>query len=142
MKRYALFALVMLLATSLGCGNKTPTEPDDSVSVTFSDLTVGTGTTATSGRFLTVNYTGWLQDTTKTDGKGTMFDTSIGKSPYSFFLGFGQVIPGWDLGIPGMKVGGKRLLIVPPALAYGSQTNGPIPGNSTLVFEVELLNVQ
>jgi FKBP-type peptidyl-prolyl cis-trans isomerase FkpA len=91
---------------------------------------------------LTVHYTGWLQDTTKPDNKGTQFDTSVGKNPFSFFLGFSQVIAGWDLGIPGMRVGGKRLLIIPPGLAYGSQGSGPIPGNSTLIFEVELVNVQ
>src|SRR6187200_1438896 len=114
MKRYSLIALVAVLLATAGCGDS-PTDPDDpNFTVELSDLVVGTGTTATAGRFLTVNYTGWLQDTTKPENKGTMFDTSVGKTPYSFFLGFNQVIPGWDLGIPGMRVGGKRLLIVPP----------------------------
>ena len=140
MKRYALLVLLAALVAGVGCGKKAPTEPDDNLSVLLSDLTVGSGTTATAGRYVTVNYTGWLQDTTKTDGKGTQFDAST--TPYSFFLGFGQVIPGWDLGVPGMKVGGKRRLIVPPGLAYGSTTNGPIPGGSTLIFDIELVSVQ
>ncbi len=99
------------------------------------DEAVGTGDTAQAGNVITVNYVGKLQD-------GTVFDTSIGREPYQFTLGMGQVIPGWDQGLQGMKVGGKRLLIVPPSLAYGAQGNGPIPANSTLIFEVTLLSVQ
>lgn len=98
------------------------------------DTTVGTGATAQNGDTVTVNYTGKLDN-------GTVFDTSIGRAPFSFVLGAGQVIPGWDLGLQGMKVGGKRTLIIPPNMAYGSQTVGPIPANSTLTFEVELLSV-
>jgi FKBP-type peptidyl-prolyl cis-trans isomerase len=98
------------------------------------DEVVGTGAEAQSGDTVTVNYTGKLAD-------GTVFDTSIGKTPYSFVLGAGNVISGWDQGLVGMKVGGKRVLIIPPSLAYGSQDYGPIPGNSTLTFEVELVSV-
>jgi len=98
------------------------------------DETVGTGDTAEPGDLVTVNYTGKLQD-------GTVFDTSVGKAPFQFTLGQGQVIPGWDQGLVGMKVGGKRLLIIPPNLGYGSQAVGPIPANATLTFEVELLKV-
>lgn len=93
---------------------------------------VGTGSEARLGDVLTVNYTGKLQD-------GTVFDTSVGKRPIQFVLGSGQVIPGWDQGLLGMKVGGKRLLIVPPDLAYGASGYGPIPPNATLIFEVDLL---
>lgn len=99
------------------------------------DESIGTGAVAQAGSVVTVNYTGKLQD-------GTVFDTSIGRAPFQFTLGAGNVIPGWDIGLQGMKVGGKRLLIIPPGLAYGAQGNGPIPPNSTLVFEVDLLNVQ
>jgi FKBP-type peptidyl-prolyl cis-trans isomerase len=98
------------------------------------DEAVGTGPAAVPGDLVSVNYTGRLQD-------GTVFDTSVGKAPYSFTLGAGQVIAGWDQGIIGMQVGGKRLLLVPPQLAYGSQDYGPIPGNSTLIFEVEVVSI-
>ncbi len=98
------------------------------------DEVVGTGPVAQAGDTVTVNYTGKLAD-------GTVFDTSIGKAPFQFVLGAGNVIPGWDQGLVGMKVGGKRILIIPPNLAYGSQAYGPIPANSTLTFEVDLLNV-
>jgi FKBP-type peptidyl-prolyl cis-trans isomerase FkpA len=98
------------------------------------DEVVGTGVEAQAGDLVTVNYTGKLDN-------GTVFDTSVGRAPFQFTLGAGQVIPGWDQGVAGMKVGGKRVLIIPPSLAYGSQAVGPIPANSTLTFEVELLGV-
>jgi FKBP-type peptidyl-prolyl cis-trans isomerase FkpA len=99
------------------------------------DTQFGTGTDALPGRQVTVNYTGKF-----TDGK--IFDTSVGKAPLTFLLGAGQVIQGWDKGVVGMKVGGKRILTVPPEYGYGANDYGPIPGGSTLVFEIELLNVQ
>lgn len=99
------------------------------------DTVVGTGAEAAAGDTITVNYTGKFQN-------GTVFDTSVGKQPFTFTLGAGQVIRGWDMGVAGMKVGGKRVLVVSPALGYGPNDYGPIPGNSTLVFEVELLKVQ
>lgn len=104
-------------------------------SLVAQDEVVGTGEAAAVGSMVTVNYTGKFQN-------GTVFDTSIGKQPFTFQLGAGQVIAGWDQGLQGMKVGGKRLLIIPPSLGYGPSDYGPIPGNSTLIFEVELLNVQ
>ena len=101
----------------------------------FQDLVVGAGAEAQAGDALTVHYTGWLHD-------GTQFDSSVARDqPYEFTLGIGAVIPGWDLGVQGMTVGGKRKLVIPPALGYGPARNGPIPGNSTLVFDVELLAV-
>lgn len=102
------------------------------------DKTVGTGTTAEPGDTVTVNYVGSLTD-------GTVFDASSkhGTQGFTFTLGAGQVIKGWDQGIVGMKVGGKRELVIPPSLAYGDQAIGNvIPANSTLVFEVDLLSVK
>ncbi len=99
------------------------------------DLTVGEGAEAEYGKLLTVNYTGWLED-------GTEFGTSIGGEPFQFTLGQGEVILGWDQGVLGMKVGGKRKLIIPPDLAYGETGRGDIPPNATLTFEVELLAVE
>ena len=95
----------------------------------------GTGTAAKTGDTVTVNYTGRLVN-------GTVFDSSEGKPPFSFTLGVGQVIPGWDEGLQGMKVGGKRQLVIPPDLAYGSSSVGSIPANSTLIFDVELVDVK
>lgn len=100
------------------------------------DLKPGTGTEAQKGKKITVNYLGTLVD-------GTKFDSSYDRDqPFSFVLGSGQVIAGWDQGLIGMKVGGKRKLIIPPNLGYGNQAVGNIPPNSTLIFEVELLSVE
>jgi FKBP-type peptidyl-prolyl cis-trans isomerase len=111
-------------------------------SLVVQDESLGTGAEAQAGSLVSVDYVGRLQD-------GTVFDTSVGKPPapgcdkgLCFVLGTGQVIPGWDQGLQGMKVGGKRLLIIPPSLAYGAEGIGPIPPNATLIFEVQLLDVQ
>lgn len=107
------------------------------------DTVQGSGTLATSGRTLSVNYTGWLYDATKPDFKGAQFDTSIGKTPFTFRLGAGQVIAGWDQGLPGMRAGGKRTLVIPASLAYGQAGSGTtIPPNAALIFEVDLISVQ
>lgn len=100
------------------------------------DLTVGTGDAATSGATVTVHYEGWLSN-------GTKFDSSRDRNlPYSFLLGAGKVIPGWDEGVAGMRVGGFRKLVIPPHLGYGVGGAPPtIPGNATLVFDIELLEV-
>jgi FKBP-type peptidyl-prolyl cis-trans isomerase len=98
-------------------------------------LIPGTGAPALPGHQVTVNYTGRLTD-------GTVFDTSVGHTPFTFMLGMSQVIPGWDMGVAGMKVGEKRKLIIPPNLAYGSSGTGNIPPNSELIFEVDLLDVK
>lgn len=111
---------------------------------TRTDLQVGTGAEAQKGRNLRVHYTGWLYDHTKPDMKGRMFDSSRDRGPFDFQLGAGQVIPGWDQGFDGMKIGGRRRLIIPPSLGYGvdGAGGGIIPPNATLVFEMELLEVK
>src|SRR4051812_19552419 len=129
-------ALALLAA---GCGDST-TNPSGVNQLQIVDIVVGTGATASAGKLLSVDYTGWLYDTSKVDFKGAQFDTSAGRGPFAFVLGAGQVIPGWDQGLVGMKVGGKRSLVVPPSLAYGAQgVPGAIPPNATLIFEVTLL---
>jgi len=114
---------------------KPPATMPESTGLKIEDLTVGTGAEATSGATLTVNYKGTLVD-------GTQFDSSYDRGePFKFTLGAGQVIAGWDQGFLGMKVGDKRKLTIPPELGYGSRATGPIPANSTLIFDVELLGV-
>lgn len=125
----------------------TQTPPTESVTITpmaseklekllIEDIKVGSGEEAVSGKTITVNYKGTLTD-------GTVFDSSYNRGqPFSFTLGAGEVIQGWDKGFAGMKVGGKRKLTIPPTLGYGAFDNGPIPANSTLIFEVELLRVE
>jgi len=101
----------------------------------IADIAVGEGDQAKQGQTVTVNYTGTLEN-------GDQFDTSIGRAPFSFPLGAGRVIKGWDEGVVGMKVGGKRRLTIPPELGYGSRGAGNvIPPNATLIFEIELLKV-
>lgn len=142
MSRQALRTLVtcaLLAVAAAGCGD--PAAPTDIVPFSQVDLRIGTGTEAATGKVITVNYTGWLFDSTKTDQKGIQFETSIGTTPLVFQLGQQRVIQGWEQGIPGMKVGGLRRLVIPPSLAYGQTRNGPIPANTALVFEVEMLEV-
>jgi peptidylprolyl isomerase len=107
----------------------------------YTDTTVGTGAEAKAGQQVTVNYTGWLDDHGK---KGRKFDSSLDRGqPFTFTLGAHEVIPGWDEGVAGMKVGGKRTLVIPPALGYGATgAGGVIPPNATLIFDVALLGVK
>lgn len=103
----------------------------------YQDLVAGSGPSPTAGKLVKVHYTGWLQD-------GTKFDSSLDSGqPFEFPIGAGQVIPGWDEGVMTMKVGGKRKLVIPPQLGYGTAgAGGVIPPNATLTFEVVLLDVQ
>ncbi len=113
---------------------KTPVAPVSS-GLLIEDTLVGTGEEALVGKKVTVHYTGTFAD-------GTKFDSSLDRgTPFEFSLGAGEVIKGWDQGVAGMKVGGKRKLVIPPDLGYGDRAIGPIPANSTLYFEVELLGV-
>jgi len=116
---------------------ESPSQTGDVTELKVEDLVVGKGAVAKSGNTVTVHYTGWLTD-------GTKFDSSVDSGqPFEFPLGQGQVIQGWDQGVAGMKVGGKRKLTIPPSLGYGEQgAGGVIPPNATLVFEVELLAVK
>jgi FKBP-type peptidyl-prolyl cis-trans isomerase FkpA len=107
------------------------------------DVKAGDGALATAGKTISVHYTGWLYDETAPNHHGKKFDSSRDRNtPFEFALGQGQVIPGWDHGVEGMKAGGQRMLIVPPSMAYGSRgAGGVIPPNAQLVFDVELLAV-
>ena len=107
------------------------------------DVVEGQGAEARAGNVV-VHYTGWLHDPAKPDGHGRKFDSSHDRrEPFQFRLGAGQVIRGWDEGVAGMKVGGKRTLIIPPEMGYGSRgAGGVIPPNATLVFDVELVDVK
>ena len=129
--RVATVAIVAMSIT--GCGRKGPKTIGG---VTIEDIKVGGGATAVAGKVVSAHYTGRFPD-------GTKFDSSYDAgAPIEFPLGAGKVIKGWDIGIEGMRVGGKRKLTIAPELAYGSRGNGPVPPNATLVFDVELLDVR
>ena len=132
MKR--LLSLACLTTLAACGGGDTGTSASMGGTLVVEDLVVGTGATAAVGDTVTVHYRGSFTN-------GSVFDTSYGGNPYSFRLGAGQVIPGFDQGVVGMRVGGKRRLTIPPSLGYGSQGSGPIPGNTTIVFEVELVSI-
>jgi len=138
--RVALVAVVAVLGLS-GCGDDVsgPSGPQE---LQITDLRVGTGDEAVAGSTVSVDYTGWLWDDGAAENKGTQFDTSVGRGPFTFVIGAGQVIAGWDQGVAGMREGGLRRLVIPSSLAYGAQGRGAIPPNATLIFEVDLLDVQ
>lgn len=134
---------MLALLVMAGACSDTPTSASEVPGYSQTDVRLGTGTAAATGNLLGVQYTGWLFDPSKADQKGLVFDTSIGSTdPFSFTLGAGQVISGWDQGLVGMKVGGLRRLVVPPSLAYGTSRNSSIPPNATLVFDIELVSLQ
>lgn len=120
-------------AASLGVNISQMTKVSDDLY--YQDLVVGTGTTVTTGKTANVTYTGWLVN-------GTRFDTNVGGSPYPVMVGVGGVIAGWDLGLPGMKAGGTRRLVIGSNLAYGASGYLSIPPNATLVFDVQVISVQ
>jgi FKBP-type peptidyl-prolyl cis-trans isomerase FkpA len=137
--RLPLFFFVCAVALS-GCTHDT-TGPSSTQPFSVVDLTPGTGAAAANNLNLTVDYTGWLFDPSKVDRKGLVFDTSIGKTPFTFTLGTGEVIQGWDKGLLGMKVGGVRRLVIPPSLGYGTVRNSSIPAYATLLFDITLIDV-
>ncbi len=139
--------LTILIATLaiVSCGGaEAPLTSPPPAAFSHTDLVEGTGAPARRGARLTVHYTGWLYDSSRPDNKGKQFDSSVGTEPFTFRLGAGDVIRGWDQGFEGMRVRGKRRLIIPPDLGYGSMgtPDGAIPGNAGLVFEMELLDVR
>jgi FKBP-type peptidyl-prolyl cis-trans isomerase FkpA len=139
--RAALIVTAVLLPGLLAaCGSSTPISPDQSsVAFSITELTVGTGDEAVPGKTASVNYNLWLYNDSAADKKGTQ----VGPGSFSFVLGLGQVIPGFEQGVTGMRVGGTRRVIVPPSLAYGATGNVPtIPPNAALVFEVALVAIQ
>ena len=117
---------------------------DDITGLQITDVKAGTGVAASSGKEVTVHYTGWFYNPHADDKRGRKFDSSRdGGEPFSFRLGAGHVIKGWDQGVAGMKVGGQRTLIIPSELGYGRRGAGvDIPPHATLVFDVELLEVR
>ena len=137
-----LFCSLLSLILVAGCGGNT--EGNNVTELIKQDSRVGTGAEAVAGRNVTVHYTGWLYDATRADHKGNKFDSSRDRNePFEFQLGAGQVIPGWDQGVAGMKVGGQRTLTIPPDMGYGARgAGGVIPPNATLLFDVELLGVK
>jgi FKBP-type peptidyl-prolyl cis-trans isomerase FkpA len=119
-------------AAALGVNIAAMTKVNDNLY--YQNVVVGAGTEATTGRILRVTYSGYLTN-------GTKFDSNVGGTTLAFRIGDHEVIPGWEIGLAGMRVGGKRKLVIGSTLAYGSQGRGTIPGNATLVFDVELVSV-
>ena len=129
-----------LILGAAGC-IQAPASPTKTPPYTKIDLKVGAGDEAVLGSVITVNYTGWLYDPAKPENKGGMFDTSLGRATFTFTLGVGTVIQGWDEGIVGMKVGGTRRLILPPAYAYGGVRSTAIPAEASLLFDITLESI-
>jgi FKBP-type peptidyl-prolyl cis-trans isomerase FkpA len=147
MIRRTLFAALLLSTTAAYAQSPVPaTSAPLSAMPTLQiiDNVVGTGAEAQVGKTVYVNYTGWLFKPFATKQHGKKFDSSLdaGRTPIDFRLGAGSVIKGWDQGVAGMKVGGKRTLVIPPAMGYGFKGSGDIPPNADLIFEVELMDVK
>jgi FKBP-type peptidyl-prolyl cis-trans isomerase FkpA len=137
--------LACLIAGLTACADPGPPPGGTVAELQRVEQKAGTGAVAVSGMDVTVHYTGWIYDSRKPDQRGEKFDSSVDRGePFTFLLGAGQVIRGWDEGVAGMKVGGKRVLVIPAELGYGRDGagGGVIPPNASLVFEVELLEVK
>ena len=137
-----LSAAVLFTGAASAATAVAPPKPQAAMGLQKIDTVVGKGKVAEAGKVVSVHYTGWLYTPTAPKQRGMQFDSSVGRGPFSFPLGGGQVIAGWDQGVAGMKVGGKRTLIIPAALGYGARGAGPIPANANLIFDVELLDVK
>ncbi|GAA5074141.1 FKBP-type peptidyl-prolyl cis-trans isomerase [Lysobacter panacisoli] len=137
-------SIAALLALLTACADPGPPPGGTIAKFESIDERVGTGAVAISGQDVVVHYTGWNYDSRIPGGRGDKFDSSLDrKEPFSFLLGAGRVIRGWDEGVAGMRVGGKRILMIPPEYGYGREgAGGVIPPNGSLVFEVELLEVR
>jgi FKBP-type peptidyl-prolyl cis-trans isomerase len=133
----------LVITILAACCGSSP-ETDTVTELIKQDARVGSGAEALSGRTVTVHYTGWLYDASRPDRKGAKFDSSRDRNePFSFNLGGGEVIRGWDEGVAGMRVGGQRTLTIPADMGYGARgAGGVIPPNATLLFDVELLEVR
>ena len=145
MRRWTWAWLACALIT--GCHAKPPAPADSAATaprtLQITDLRVGVGPAIHAGQTAVVDYTGWLYDPTAPQHEGKEFDSSLSRAPLRFVLGTGHVIKGWDQGVVGMRTGGRRRLVIPPALAYGSRgAGGVIPPNATLVFDVELVAIR
>lgn len=151
---FSLYAAGLTLTLALaGCGGGggdkvaepvTPTVPavPDTISLQKIDTVVGAGAEAVVGSNVSVHYTGYLYDASKTSFKGATFDSSVGRSPLDFKVGGGGIITGFDEGVKGMKVGGKRTVLIPASMGYGNVAVSAIPANSNLVFDIELVSVK
>ena len=140
-----LLAAALIAAAALAQSPESPPPAADEPTVLVTDVVPGVGEEALPGKVVIVHYTGWLYDPVAKDHRGRQFDSSRDRGqPLSFPLGAGRVIRGWEQGLPGMKVGGTRRLVIPPSLAYGARGagNGVIPPHATLLFDVELLAVE
>jgi FKBP-type peptidyl-prolyl cis-trans isomerase FkpA len=144
MRRSSALAIAAMLFAA-GCGGGAQDGRSNVTALQTTDRAVGSGAEAAPNRTVVVHYTGWLYDEGAAEHKGRKFDSSVDRGePFSFRLGAGEVIRGWDDGVAGMKVGGSRTLVIPPSLGYGAQGagGGAIPPNATLVFDVQLLDVR
>ena len=145
-QRFLSVFLAVVLISIVGCSESTTSTSavSDVAELLMTDVVMGTGAEAVTGKKVSVHYTGWLYDKGAADNKGKKFDSSRDRGqPFEFPLGGGRVIKGWDQGVAGMKVGGQRTLTIPPGLGYGSRgAGGLIPPNATLMFDVELLSIR
>jgi FKBP-type peptidyl-prolyl cis-trans isomerase FkpA len=140
----ALTPLICLLLLTLACSSSPPPGQSDINTLETVDAKVGDGAEATWGKEVLVHYTGWIYDQNRSENRGREFDSSRDRNdPLAFTIGKAEVIKGWEEGVNGMKVGGRRVLTIPPDLAYGKEGFGDlIPPNSTLIFDIELIEVK